>query len=160
MVDHMNEVRPPPAEYAKPPVMRGQDNPKWVSPIVCVCRNCGHTFERKPHRIGPDGRTGDYCSNECRDEYRHKHQRGPDSPFWLGGPDSYRGRNWQRIRRKVVAKQRGRCAHCGTLVGDSLPIHHITPFRDFESATEANRLDNLIGLCQPCHMKTEPRRSS
>jgi predicted HNH restriction endonuclease len=36
-------------------------------------------------------------------------------------------------------------------------VHHIRPFREFRDSAEANQRENLIGLCQSCHMKTEPR---
>jgi predicted HNH restriction endonuclease len=38
-----------------------------------------------------------------------------------------------------------------------LPVHHIKPFREFDHPEEANKPENLIGLCQSCHMKREPR---
>jgi DEAD/DEAH box helicase domain-containing protein len=34
-------------------------------------------------------------------------------------------------------------------------VHHKTPFRAFPSAAEANRLENLITVCQSCHRKVE-----
>jgi predicted HNH restriction endonuclease len=34
-------------------------------------------------------------------------------------------------------------------------VHHITPIRDFDTPEEANTLDNLITLCEPCHAQWE-----
>jgi 5-methylcytosine-specific restriction endonuclease McrA len=58
-----------------------------------------------------------------------------------------------------VAEQNGRCADCYVSVGKSLSVHHIRPFRLFRTASEANARDNLIGLCQSCHMAIEARTS-
>lgn len=157
-VAHMNAVRPSPAEYARPPVMRGADNPKFVEPVECWCRQCGKRFEAKPHRVGGPEFRGVYCSTACRGSYRRENESGPDSPFWVGGAKTYRGRDWKRIRAVVVAEQGGCCAHCGRDVGPSLPVNHIVPFREFTTAEEANVRSNLVGLCQPCHMRAEPPR--
>lgn len=156
----MNATRRPPSEYAKPPVLVGKDNPKWVAPVELVCRACGGAFTAKPHRVGGAEHRGVYCSRPCRDSFRRDHQSGPDSPFWVGGPKTYRGRGWKRIRAAVVAEQGGKCADCGKYVGASLPVNHKIPFRYFESADAANVRSNLVGLCQSCHMKAEPRRDN
>jgi len=155
----MNERRPSPKTYATPPVMCGTSNPKWVEPVALTCRRCGKNYTAKPHRVGVESR-GVYCSNRCRDEYRREHESGSSSPFWVGGAKTYRGRDWKRIRAAVVADQFGRCAHCGKYVGASLPVNHIIPFRCFDSPEAANKRTNLVGLCQSCHMKAEPRRDS
>jgi DEAD/DEAH box helicase domain-containing protein len=34
-------------------------------------------------------------------------------------------------------------------------VHHIVPFRTFESHAQANHLDNLVTLCPRCHMRVE-----
>jgi DEAD/DEAH box helicase domain-containing protein len=34
-------------------------------------------------------------------------------------------------------------------------VHHKIPFRQFLSANEANRMDNLVTLCPSCHRKAE-----
>ena len=98
-----------------------------------------------------------YCSKSCRSEHRRVALSGPNAPVWVGGPKTYRGRDWQRTRMRVVIEQCGHCAHCSTFVGRSLPVNHIRPFREFQAPEEANRRENLIGLCQPCHMRAEPR---
>lgn len=155
----MNAIRRTPKEYgARPPVLRGESNPKYVPPVERTCIACRATFHCKPHRVdGPEFR-GRFCSRACRDQYRAEHESGAASPYWVGGPKTYRGRDWQRIRMVVVREQGGCCAHCGKYVGDSLPVNHTRPFREFATAEEANARENLEGLCQPCHMRAEPRR--
>lgn len=156
----MNATRRPPSEYARPPVMTGKANPRWVEPLALTCRACGAGFEAKPNRVGGPECRGVYCSKRCRDDYRRNHQAGPDSPFWVGGAKTYRGRGWRQIRAAVVAEQDGRCAECRKFVGPSLPVNHKIPFRHFDSAEAANVRSNLVGLCQSCHMKAEPRRDN
>ena len=161
MVAVMNAKRPSPKEYAKPPIRHGAENNKWKGGgSTYTCKQCGQQFKRETYRMkSGSGHTGDYCSKACRDEYRQLHESGAQSPFWVGGPKTYRGRNWLRARAVVVADQSGACADCGRIVGDSLPVHHIRPYREFGSYAQANERSNLVGLCQSCHMKREPRKA-
>lgn len=156
----LNERRPHPKPNAgsfKPGQQTGPDNPRYVEPLERVCIHCGTTFFRKPHETRGK-RAAIYCSARCRGDHRRVALSGENSPFWVGGPSTYRGRSWLQKRRIVVARQDGKCAECGKHVGPSLPVHHIRPFREFPTETEANEPSNLLGLCQSCHMKTEPRR--
>lgn len=146
-----------PGGHSTPPVMRGTDHPRWTPALKFKCKACGATFERKPWQTRGNGRTNEYCSAACRSAYRRENLSGPSAPDWVGGPRTYRGRNWPAIRAAVVAEQLGCCAHCGRFVGSSLPVNHITPFREFLDADDANQRSNLEGLCQPCHMKAEAR---
>lgn len=34
-----------------------------------------------------------------------------------------------------------------------LSVHHIVPFISFDDYLEANKLDNLVSVCEPCHRK-------
>lgn len=137
----------------------GANNPRWKPPAIKVCKNCHQSFEIKEWILRQPSNRGDFCSIECRGEYRTKYQSGDNSPFWVGGAQTKRGRGWQEIRRIIISNQNGNCADCGAHKGKSLPIHHIKPFRDFQNPEEANQLDNLIGLCQSCHMKREHRKA-
>jgi 5-methylcytosine-specific restriction protein A len=152
----LNETRKPPTANSgsfRKGSNTGRENHMWVPALAFTCRHCGSVFYRKPFEVRRSNPT--YCSAACRSDYRRLHQSGSNSPFWNGGPRTYRGRAWREIRALVIERQGGCCAACGRLIGKSLPVHHIRPFRDFASATEANSLNNLIGLCQSCHMKQE-----
>lgn len=138
----------------KPPRLTGRNNPNYVESVCLVCHNCQQTFERKPNEVKRPSR-GKYCSVKCRDEHKALYEAGEKSPYWVGGPKTYRGRTWTKVRSIVVERQKGRCVACRKFIGKSLPVHHIRPFREFESAEEANAFTNLIGLCQPCHVKSE-----
>lgn len=135
----------------------GESHPRWQPTIRFVCLNCQREFFKKPWQTRNTGAANLYCSRPCRSEHRRIALSGPNAPDWVGGPKTYRGRNWQRIRMRVVIEQCGHCAHCSRFVGKSLPVNHIKPFREFMTPEEANRRENLIGLCQPCHMRAEPR---
>ncbi len=134
----------------------GRSHHNWREPIKFACVFCQRSFTKKPWQTRGSGRTNAYCSVKCRSEHR-KTLNGPNAPDYVGGPLTYRGRKWPTIRLQVVEDQAGNCERCKRHVGRSLPVHHIRPFREFTSTEEANRRDNLVGMCQSCHMKTEPR---
>ena len=135
----------------------GESHPRWRDPIRFECLNCSGAFLKKPWQTRNTSAANLKCSKSCRSEHRRVALSGPNAPDWVGGPKTYRGRDWQRTRMRVVIEQCGHCAHCSTFVGRSLPVNHIRPFREFQAPEEANRRENLIGLCQPCHMRAEPR---
>ncbi len=75
---------------------------------------------------------------------------------WSNDPNDY-GPEWPRIRNAVRARDGFRCQVCGTAEseGRQHDVHHKTPFRQFVSASEANRFDNLVTLCRSCHRSAE-----
>ena len=139
----------------KPGANMGPANHMYVAPVSFTCEHCGNVFAVKPWITRNRGYRGRFCSAKCRSEYRHLHESGANNPMWVGGPKTYRGRGWRDARKQVVTEQSGKCADCGLFVGGSLPVHHIRPFREFATAMEANARSNLVGLCQPCHMRAE-----
>jgi hypothetical protein len=155
----LNESRPSPKTYAHK--LRGYQpsgiqSSGWKGGGVdYTCKNCGKVFKFAKWRHKDGLHTGDFCTIKCRGDYRTKNLAGEKSPFWVGGPRTYRGKGWLVARAQVVADQKGICARCNNVVGNSLPIHHIKPFREFKTPTEANVRTNLIGLCQSCHMIEE-----
>lgn len=161
--ERMNLTRRPPSEYAKPPVMYGPDNPMWREPLTLRCVRCGASFT-KPHWRINNGHSGQFCSLACKSDHWREHRSGAAAPDWVGGPKTYRGRGWLTARAAVVEEQRGCCYDCGRHVGKSLPVHHVKPFREFQTVEQANARSNLVGLCQSCHMRREhppsPRRKA
>jgi DEAD/DEAH box helicase domain-containing protein len=88
---------------------------------------------------------------------------------WLSDPNDY-GPEWPATRDAVRQRDGYRCQGCGTLemAGRQHDVHHKVPFRAFvadEARREglpvalawevANRLDNLVTLCQSCHHRAE-----
>lgn len=72
---------------------------------------------------------------------------------WLGGPiDRRRGMSsteYEKLRRIVIERDNHTCQQCGNT--GKLFIRHVIPYRE----TQDNSLDNIITLCQSCHIKTE-----
>jgi hypothetical protein len=134
--------------------VRGKANPRWKQPVTLTCEHCGRVYERKQWRVN-QGQTrfwshACFCASTLFD--------GERSPLWVGGPKTYRGRNWKRARLAAVERDQGTCQSCGRHIGASIPVHHRRPYREFATPEEANALDNLICLCQPCHMRSEYSR--
>jgi DEAD/DEAH box helicase domain-containing protein len=74
---------------------------------------------------------------------------------WTNDANDY-GRDWARLRRQVRERDGFRCRVCGVSEeGRAHHVHHITPFRLFASAAQANQLSNLITLCPACHRRAE-----
>lgn len=83
---------------------------------------------------------------------------GEYHPDWKGGVTKlfpFR-RGWLTIRRKVLARYGNKCKHCGIESG-GLHIHHLVGRRNFETASEAHNINNLIPLCKGCHLTLENR---
>jgi len=84
------------------------------------------------------------------------------NPNWKGGYDGYYGPSWYEARRSARERDDQTCQCCGCTedmhkkrYGSELHVHHLTPFREFESHKKANELGNLLTLCQDCHNKWE-----
>jgi 5-methylcytosine-specific restriction endonuclease McrA len=120
-----------------------------------TCLHCGQTFERAPSWLNAHKGAGKYCSRICRDTHRIQ----KNHPQYLNGSASEsRGPNWQAQKRKAKKRDHFTCQHCGLTQEQSLAnteaslqVHHIIPFRLFTSYKLANRLPNLVTLCESCH---------
>lgn len=78
-----------------------------------------------------------------------------EAGLWRSDPNRY-GPTWPRARDAARARDTYRCQSCGMPEnGRSHDVHHKVPFRQFASAEEANRLDNLVTLCPACHRRAE-----
>jgi DEAD/DEAH box helicase domain-containing protein len=77
------------------------------------------------------------------------------SGMWRNDPNQY-GPGWDRQRELARSRDGYRCQVCGIVENDRAhDVHHRTPFRAFESAFQANQLENLITLCPACHQRVE-----
>lgn len=121
------------------------------------CAECSADFEIKPwlERQNKSKSGMRFCCKRCHSSYMERNKSGSNSAQWVGGITTYRGKGWNEQRVAAIERDGGSCQSCGALIGKSIPVHHITPFRLFQTAEEANRLANLQCLCQPCHMRTE-----
>jgi|SRR5271157_3380163 len=74
---------------------------------------------------------------------------------WSSDGNDY-GAAWPHLRDAVRARDGYRCQVCGLPeTARQHDVHHKVPFRQFASAAEANRMDNLITLCPVCHRRAE-----
>lgn len=93
---------------------------------------------------------------------------GEDHYRWKGGWDHYYGPDWNQQRQKRRERDDNKCVVCGLSNGEhkertgkSLHVHHIQrkeSFRDEEGEIDferANRMENLITLCETCHNRWE-----
>jgi DEAD/DEAH box helicase domain-containing protein len=84
--------------------------------------------------------------------------------LWRSDPIEDYGPNWTLQRDRARARDGHRCTVCQApeLPGRQHDVHHIAPFRTFgyapgqnEAYLDANRLENLVTLCRPCHRRAE-----
>jgi len=74
---------------------------------------------------------------------------------WKNDVNDY-GRDWPALRAAVRQRDEYLCQVCGLPEnGRQHDVHHKQPFRQFTSAVEANRMNNLVTLCPACHRKAE-----
>lgn len=120
--------------------------------VTVVCIECNEDYSRRK-----DSKGKEKLCNPCRTIRKNK--PGVDSPAWKGGGSGWvegryctdpQGLHWKEQR--ILALERDnhcqvtKCFEC-----DTLDVHHIIPYK--ESMSHA--LDNLVTLCNSCHMKVE-----
>lgn len=128
-----------------------RDPEKWQE---FECEWCGDSYEEYKHRAG---RTR-FCSIECRREGVADDISGENCHWWSGDKEYDRGPNWHTQRRRARQRDEYECQECGLEEGDhyrQLSVHHIEPYDEFDGHEEANRLDNLVTMCQSCHQTVE-----
>lgn len=134
-----------------------------VEDTTVVCEQCGESFEVIPCRVD----SARFCSYDCKGKWRSENVAGENHPCWKGGYEPYYGPNWGRQRRRARHRDQHRCQGCGMTEAEHIreygrkpPVHHLTPIRTFWADGDldheaANRLDNLITLCDGCHQEWE-----
>lgn len=131
--------------------MTGENNRyDYKEDIEATCEWCGDSYTARPSK---EGKTR-FCSQECMVEWRSRKYSGENHPRWKGNDEYYRGPNWHRQRAKARERDNQTCQNCGS-ADSELDVHHIIPFREFDDYERANRLQNLITLCDSCHSNVE-----
>jgi len=78
----------------------------------------------------------------------------------------YYGPSWtENLREEVRERDNRTCQICGDHTSEfdhSLPVHHITPFREFglDKHEKANHRANLISVCRSCHRGIHNKKRS
>lgn len=123
--------------------------------VTKPCGWCGKPITRKPHQAKIKKRF--FCDRGCYGHWRAENMVGEKNPNWEGGGPWYYGENWYQKRREALDRDNQQCQSCGACHGDNtrLHVHHIIPLNDFETPEEANRLGNLVALCNSCHSRWE-----
>lgn len=117
--------------------------------IYIQCYMCNKAIYRTHRKL----KDKNFCSVECNNKFRreignineNKKQR-----------KKYYGSNWNVISTKIRENQNHICKDCGiseTEYKKKLSVHHIIPFTTFDTIEEANKISNLVGICEPCHRK-------
>jgi len=145
----------------------GKNHHNYTGKVKVECTVCGKDIEVYPYRLKE---TEDFlCSDECYLEWKS----GPNGPV-KGRTNShfFYGLNWYKQREKVLERDNHRCQVCGATKDDAqLHCHHIIKYREYRyklfkgnpirnSIVEfdwkkANRMENLITVCNKCHPKIE-----
>jgi hypothetical protein len=98
-----------------------------------------------------------YCSRNCK-HIGQTFLASSINNLIQTGRKKYYGPNWLHQRNRARERdgyicQNPMCAISELEYGHELSVHHKTPFVYFRTYEEANHLDNLISLCEPCHRK-------
>lgn len=114
------------------------------------CRVCDKPVWALPSKL----QKKQYCSKKCADlgTTFYSYERN----IIRGKYKKYYGENWNYQRKKVRERENYCCKDCNITekeLGKQLSIHHIKPFLLFSDYREANKLSNLVGICEPCHRK-------
>ncbi|UQZ76194.1 HNH endonuclease [Niallia circulans] len=116
-----------------------------------LCKMCDKSFWMRTKKIA-----GKYCSKKCHNLALSKFPQENNLGKIQTGRKKYYGANWLNQRKLARKRDNYCCLKCGISeiqYGQELSVHHITPFVYFETYEEANRLENLMSLCEPCHRK-------
>lgn len=85
------------------------------------------------------------------------HRNGARCSWYRGGWRKERGPDWLPLRKQVLERDEYKCVKCGMTqreareTGHALSVHHKVPWRE----THDNSMENLITVCQSCHMVLE-----
>lgn len=162
--------------------LKGNNNKRFCSSVCRFlglkaeprnCVNCGCWMT--PIKLNAS--TGKYisssngkvCSRECHLAWiRNNPVRkakisaaftGEKHPNWQGGKLFLNHRStWDRLADSIRDRDGHRCRSCGKSETDNrrrLDVHHIVPRRECLSAEIADHPENLISLCDECHMRVE-----
>lgn len=123
------------------------------------CDWCGDEIIKKQYVV--ENHENFFCDKNCLGKWRSENIVGEEHPRWKESTDNY-GRNWSKIREKVIQRDNESCEDCGIereehyeKYGTDIHVHHIKPRREFleegKGIEDANEMNNLVTLCSSCH---------
>jgi len=125
---------------------------KQINKIQTTCGYCDAKIEVIPSVYKANRFC--YCDMNCMAKHYAEIYSGENNPSWKGGKSHHYTGGFYNARQKARERDKYTCQICGiteTDFGQQMSVHHIKNYRLFEDKAEANKLDNLICLCEPCH---------
>lgn len=140
--------------------MVGEKSPRWKGNKTLPCSYCGALITRQIWEITLRNQEHLFCDRKCFASWKSENWNGAANPCWRGGHPPYYGDNWLRQAREARRRDGHVCQFCDVSENDlrrALNVHHIKPFRLFgiDNYKQANKLTNLISLCDKCHSYLE-----
>lgn len=126
--------------------------PKIDTKIERQCGWCGKTVRVIPS--SSDKHKYVYCDIHCMAKHYRERFSAENSPTWKGGKSHHYGGHWRAARKAARNRDHYTCQLCGITeeeYGQEMSVHHIRNYRLFSDKEEANKLENLVCLCEPCH---------
>jgi 5-methylcytosine-specific restriction endonuclease McrA len=144
----------------------GEANPRSQEKYEVECSHCGSTLQRIEYYV--EHNEHHFCDRDCLGEWRSENWNRENHPNWKGGVAREYGPNWKQKRRAVRQRDDFECQRCRLSDGEhrdefghGLHVHHVVPRAEFLNADgsieheRANRMTNLVTLCQQCHVEVE-----
>ncbi|MBC6975720.1 HNH endonuclease [Bacillus sp. Xin] len=114
--------------------------------VGLICSYCEKSFSRPAYTVR-DSKV--FCSKSCNNKFFVELNYGTTNKY---------GKNWSRIREYMFEFYDFRCQKCLEKYDiNTLRLHHIIPFRFFESLDQANLMMNLLPLCDSCHIQVHQK---
>lgn len=134
------------------------DNCPNYDKIEKECTFCGDKIHKAKWEVQRSDQH--FCSVECQNEWQSESgiNSGKNNARWMGGGERYYGPNWPQVSKEIRERDDYTCQVCGREFGsdESGPmVHHIEKLRSFDTYKNANKSENLVSLCQSCHMELE-----
>lgn len=124
----------------------------FTKKIKTYCGYCGKELEVIPSRY--ENNLFCYCDKECMANHYAEIYSGENSPTWKGGKSCHYIGGFYHARKAARKRDNYQCQICKITeeeYGQQMSVHHIKPYRLFDDKVEANKLDNLVCLCEKCH---------
>lgn len=136
-------------------IIRRPYNCKRKEPRQCLICQQDYLYRKKTQK---------YCSRKCFEVAHKENMRGIKNPAYIDGSSynkrSYRGENWETLRKEIYARDGYNCQDCGIkCIGKRdatkktshkiIQCHHIENYK----VAKNNDKINLITLCLRCHLK-------
>lgn len=130
----------------------GPAHSNWKGgPVEITCVQCGRQTKRSRYRVRATERQ--FCSEACY----HAWCSGPNNYAWNGGTafEPWGPEFTKALRERVRERDGFSCRLCGAPQdGKKLSVHHV----DYDKHN--NNIDNLVALCNRCHVKTNSSRDN